>query len=273
MQLPSTQDAQILIQICPHPTLVLTRDGRIDYGNQALADLIAPIALSGLLGRQPRLVDEPSVATLLAGAPHVEWQDTTGKTRHFNLTVIELPDGREARFYVDCTTEMELRASNRRLAEELRNTTLTDPATGLLNERGVSLALEPQIARCRRYNSPLSVVGMQIDAPAPHNEVLLEVARLLKDQLRWADLIGCSERKLFLLVLPETTEDAAMQLTGKLRSLLAELGSSIFDGIAIPSTYGLAGWRKSDTAATLIARATGALNEAKSADKAEVLAL
>lgn len=273
MQLPSTQDARILIDLCPFPTLVLNPDGHIAYGNRALADLIAPLAPADLTGRPPHLVGEPEVAALLAGTSPVEWRDAAGRIRQFNVAVVELPDRGEARFFVDCTAEAELRASNRRLAEELRHTTLTDPVTGLLNERGVSLALEPQIARCRRYNSPLSVIVMQIDAPAPRHEVLLEVARLLKDQLRWADLIGCSDHRLFLLVLPETTEDAALRLTEKLRMLLADLGRRIFDGIDIPSTYGLAGWRKSDTASTLMARANGALGQAGAAAKSEAMAL
>jgi len=259
MQLLSKQDAQSVIQLSPFPTLVVTHEGRIEYGNRALAELIAPFALSDLVGRQVQLIDAPAVATLLTADVQVEWRDTGGRVRHFTLAVVELPDRREARFYVDCTTEVDLRASNRRLAEELRNTTLTDPATGLLNERGVALALEPQIARCRRYNSPLSVLVMHVEAPAPHHETLLEVSRMLKDQLRWADIIGCTDRRLFLMVLPETTAEAAEQLSRKLQSLLGELGSRIFDGNAIPSRFGLAGWRKSDTSATLLDRATAAL--------------
>jgi GGDEF domain-containing protein len=273
MQFASLPDAQTLVDACPFPMLLLDGKGHVAYGSQALAELIAPVALSDLQGRQPHLIDSPGVTALLTAARNVEWRDDKGTTRHFKVTSVKLPGQGEARFFIDCTAEAELRASNRRLAEELRNTTLTDSMTGLFNERGVSLALEPQVARCRRYNSPLSVIAMQVGAPAPASQVLIEVARLLKDQLRWADIIGCTERGLFLLVLPETSVDAAMQLIDKLRSLLIDLGQRIFDGADIQSTYGLAGWRKSDTASTLMARATGALADKNSATGRESLAL
>ena len=136
----------------------------------------------------------------------------------------------------------------------------------LLNQRGIVLALEPQIARCRRYNNTLSLVMMAVDAPVERDKLLIEISRLLKDQLRWADLIGCTDEQEFMLALPETPETAALQLTHKLKPLLGETSSTSLAGMSIWSCFGIAGWRKSDNAPSLLQRASTALAQARNTE-------
>jgi GGDEF domain-containing protein len=99
------------------------------------------------------------------------------------------------------------------------------------------------------------------------------VARLLKDQLRWADLIGCTEQHEFMLVLPETTPDAALLLAGKLTGRLRDLAGQELDGESLDSCYGVTGWRRSDTAESLLTRAGVALSQARTEQPPHAIAL
>ena len=90
------------------------------------------------------------------------------------------------------------------------------------------------------------------------------IARLLKDQLRWADLIGCSNEQDFILVLPETSAEASLQLIEKLRGLLDKLANDTLAGNVIRTSVGVAGWRRNDSAEALISRARVALAQARS---------
>jgi PleD family two-component response regulator len=96
---------------------------------------------------------------------------------------------------------------------------------------------------------------------------------LLKDQLRWADLIGCTDEQEFMLALPETPETAALQLTHKLKPLLGETSSTSLAGMSIWSCFGIAGWRKSDNAPSLLQRASTALAQARNTESNESIAL
>jgi GGDEF domain-containing protein len=99
------------------------------------------------------------------------------------------------------------------------------------------------------------------------------VARLLKDQLRWADLVGCTEQHEFMLVLPETTTDAALLLAGKLTGRLRDLAGQELGGESLDSCYGVTGWRRSDTAESLLARAGVALSQARAEQRPHAIAL
>ncbi len=161
----------------------------------------------------------------------------------------------------------------KKLQEDLRKNILTDAVTGLLNQRGLLLALEPQVARSRRYNNPMSVIMMDVNADGTTESYRhLAVARMLKDQLRWADLIGCSPHDEFILILPETSPEAAASLAKKLTRLVGELTAELGGSSPVVS-YGITGWRRSDSASSLIARAAAALSQARSAESTHAIAL
>ena len=90
--------------------------------------------------------------------------------------------------------------------------------------------------------------------------------------MRWADLIGSSEQHNFILVLPETTEQSAIQLADKLEQRLAKTGDE-FDGQNLSICYGVTGWRKKDNAGTLLKRAGMALSEARALQGEHSIAL
>ena len=251
-----------LLAACPTALLVLDPQGRILAHNPALLELtgLGAAELDGQAVAQPG----SPLAALLTLRGEDRWTAPDGRQLVLQLDAVPLPGGGEARWFRDLS-------ESRRLLAELRAQSLTDEFTGLLNPRGVTLALEPQVARSRRYSSPMAVMMLEAGAEATSPQLRLAVSRLLKDQLRWADIIGCTEQHEFILVLPETSRDDALKLADKLSKHLQELVAA--PDQALSSCYGVTEWRKSDSAATLLQRAATALQQARDEQQGMAVAL
>jgi hypothetical protein len=132
-------------------------------------------------------------------------------------------------------------------------------ASGVLARAAIQHRLDGEISRSRRYHNALSCITVYCQDPAAPTQ-LVDVARLLKEQLRWVDLLGQWREDTLLVVLPETALDAAERLRAKLAALLRAPGAG---GIVC----GVASWRKGDNAERMVARAAGwsPLNSARSA--------
>ncbi|RRQ21875.1 GGDEF domain-containing protein [Thiohalobacter thiocyanaticus] len=220
--------------------LVLDSDGQPRAANAALLRLLD----TGLDGLGP---DHPLLA---ANADSLSYTGPRGERLELQVRYLPLTDGSRALWFRD-------HSEQQRLERELAEQSLTDPVTGLLNHRGLGVALEPQVSRCRRYDSPLSLVLLELHGEVD-NQARIRVSRILKDQLRWADMIGCSEDQRFILALPETRQADAEQLIAKLHERLA----AEFADAGVDAAFGLAEWRKADNTQTLINRAAQTLDPA-----------
>jgi len=270
----SEKHALAIVNNCPFPVLVMDHRGQVLNYNHAFEQLVGRDQASDLLALEYSRPGNHPLGMLLSGETSVCWTDHNKTRRHFKVHFIDL-EGEpraQARLFIDVSEQAELEQSHAKLNEELKQHILTDSITGLLNWRGLVLALEPQVARSRRYNSPMSVIMMEIRCEADRDRLLLQVARLLKDQLRWADLVGCSEHHEFVLVLPETTAESAMQLADKLEQRLTGSGNEI-DGQNLSICFGITGWRRKDNANTLLSRASMSLSEARSRQAEHSIAL
>ncbi len=260
--------AATLLASCPTPLLVLDTDGRIAAHNPALLKLTA-CTTDEIEGRVT--AELPAVmATLVGQTGNVTWTGPNGHSHTLKIETAALEGGLEARWIHDITETSLLLEQRDQLQEELRAHTLTDEVTGLLNQRGVMLALEPQVARSRRYNSPMAVIMMEAGVEQDQERMQVAVSRLLKDQLRWADVIGCTEQGVFILVLPETSRDDALKLADKLSQRLQELPA---DTQAVWPCYGVTEWQKNDSAAGLLRRAGTALDQSRHEQKGMAVAL
>ncbi|MFQ5642801.1 MAG: GGDEF domain-containing protein [Thiogranum sp.] len=270
----SPKHAVAIVDNCPFAVVLMDRQGCVCGYNRAFEKLVGRVQASDLRGREPAQLGNHPVRVLLGRETFINWTDRNHTERHFEVHCIDLPgEGYEqARLFIDVSKQVELEQAHATLNDELKQHVLTDTVTGLLNSRGIMLALEPQVARSRRYNSAMSVIMMEVHCDTGKEQLLLHIARLLKDQLRWADLIGCNEHHEFILVLPETTEQSAMQLAGKLARRLAETDDEFSAG-SLSTCYGVAGWRKKDNASTLLKRAGMALSEARSRQSGHSIAL
>ncbi|WJW75586.1 hypothetical protein QVG61_00400 [Thiohalobacter sp. IOR34] len=238
-----------LLDACDQALLVYDDEHRLQACNQAGQRLLeshgAPFGPGHPLAAAP---DAEGLVSLPA---------LDGSERHFRIHDLELPasDGtpaRHGRILQDCTELLQLRRDCARLETELEAQSLKDPITGLLNQRGLMVALEPQVSRSRRYDSPLSLLLLRIREA--DSEMLRAASQILKDQLRWADLVGSGEPGEFIMALPETRLPEARLLADKLRLRLG--GSLPAERLA----FGLAEWTRTDNAHTLLRRARAAFD-------------
>lgn len=270
----SPEQALRLIETCPIPLLVLDQTGVVHSCNPAFVALVGKTRAEAMTGKSASPAGDSALKALLERGPLASWTDDTGQARHYRIDTCRIPGEHtlEVRYFIDITRQRALEDSQQALREELREHTLTDDVTGLLNQRGVMLALEPQVARSRRYNSPISVISLDVYGASDDNTLRKQVALQLKDQLRWADLIGCDENQAFLLILPETGEDDACRLAEKLRARLSEFFQERFQGQDISIFYGVTGWQRTDNATTLLRRAGRALEQSRSGQENQPVA-
>ena len=113
-----------------------------------------------------------------------------------------------------------------RLQERLQRAALTDGLTGLWNHSQFRLQLDREFARSRRYNSPTSLLMIDIDhfkaindtyGHELGNRALRGVARFIARTARDTDLLARYGGEEFAVICPETTIDDAEQLAERLR--------------------------------------------------------
>jgi len=80
---------------------------------------------------------------------------------------------------------------------------------------------------------------------------------MLNDQVRWADIVGRLSDSDFLLVLPETAEDACKKLSANLNERLNTLPvpEGLPDNFIISANFGIAEWSKGDDLSLLMQKA------------------
>lgn len=255
------EQALSLINSYPDAVMLFDADDRVIAGNTALNSLLG--AGCNLTGLNSADLNGNPLQCLLAGNDTFAFMDADQQPCYLQAQDLRLPPGAaavRARLLRDVTEAEHLRAENERLQIEVAAQALHDPITGLLNRRGLMVALEPQVSRSRRYDSQLALVIMDVYGADADSNFLVRVSQILKDQLRWADVIGCSEDHEFIMVLPETNREDALSLTAKLNERMA---SEFKSSEANWAAYGVAEWQKTDNSMTLLKRAQTALNQAR----------
>ncbi|MHB8895453.1 MAG: GGDEF domain-containing protein [Candidatus Geothermincolia bacterium] len=107
----------------------------------------------------------------------------------------------------------------------------TDPLTGLCNRRFFNELASSEMSKSRRYRHPISLAYADADnfklvndsmGHDEGDEVLLLIARTLKENLRGSDIIGRMGGDEFVVLLPETGAGQAEAAMGKLRLMVNE---------------------------------------------------
>ncbi len=189
------------------------------------------------------------------------------RRRHEQVVVMDAAN-RELR------TEMELR---KRAEEVLKRQASTDMLTGLFNRRHMSDLLHQEIARGKRYGTSLSVVMLDIDHFKKINdvyghdqgdEVLKGVAKRLVEALRENDRFARWGGEEFLILLPGTQMDGALELAERCRELFC---AEPFDEVgSVSASFGVALYDGAESMRELLQRADAALYRAKAAGRNRV---
>jgi diguanylate cyclase (GGDEF)-like protein len=148
-----------------------------------------------------------------------------------------------------------------------------DRLTGLYNRIRLDEKLSQEIKRARRYGSLISVVLLDIDHFKDVNDryghlvgdqVLKRLGSVIAGSLRETDMGGRWGGEEFLLILPETRVEQAVQLAERVRQgFAAEVFE--FDGeqLSLTASCGVAQYCKDDDTEALFSRADRALYRAK----------
>ncbi len=151
-------------------------------------------------------------------------------------------------YFQDVTEKQQLQQQNSQLTEQVKELSITDTLTGLTNRRALTQMLDTQITRSRRYQNPLSLAITEIlpqNSEVISDKLILTVSNYLRDRLRWADVLGRWEGNRFMLMLPETSKEAACTLIENISKGVTDLAST--GGEQPPAfqlRFGLVEWSK-----------------------------
>ena len=173
-----------------------------------------------------------------------------------------------------------LKILNAKLKEsqiKLEQLSITDSLTKVYNRLKMDEVFIQQIATSKRYQSPLSVIMLDIDYFKGINDefghvvgdsVLKTIAQLIKSNLRTNDFLGRWGGEEFLIICPSINIDDARFVAEKLRATLADTGFSPLKKVT--ASFGVAEWEADESQESLISRADAALYRAKNAGRNKV---
>lgn len=124
-----------------------------------------------------------------------------------------------------------LSLSNALLHEKTEVLSVTDGLTQLFDHRQMMHILEKEFERCRRYQSTLSILMMDIDYFKKINdtyghqkgdEVLVSLASVLNRMCRSNDTASRYGGEEFVVVLPETRKEGATIIADRIRNAMAQ---------------------------------------------------
>lgn len=153
------------------------------------------------------------------------------------------------------------------------NQALRDSLTGLPNRTAYNERMESEMARWKRYQSPLSLIIWDVDHFKKINDtfghkagdkVLLLIARQLSAHSRETDFISRFGGEEFTMLLPNTNKESALILANQLRATIEKTGfNSSGNAVVVTISCGIAEFSPGDNDESVFERADKALYQAK----------
>lgn len=166
------------------------------------------------------------------------------------------------------------------LLDKLERETKEDSLTGLFNRRFMDERLAAELRRAERFDRDLSVAMADLDhfkrinderSHLVGDEVLRQVADILRRQCRAIDVISRYGGEEFLLCFPETDIEGAHDVCEKIRAAVSgHHWDSVDPGLSVTISIGLAATPPGYQRDSLLARADAKLYEAKRAGRNRV---
>ena len=222
-------------------------------------------------------VGQPGVADERLELPLVAGQTTFGT---LTLSGPRFTD-EQRRVAKSLAAQAVIALGNARLHSIVERQALVDGLTGLANRRHVEEALALELARAKRFGTPLAVVLADLDDFKAINDrhghavgdlVLREFATVAEATLRDVDLAGRWGGEEFVLLLPGTNADGGMELAERLRTAIDSRTIPLPDGasLRITASFGVSSYPAAGTADELFEHADQALYRAKASGKNRV---
>jgi diguanylate cyclase (GGDEF)-like protein len=171
------------------------------------------------------------------------------------------------------TTWLGVALENLRLSSGVEKLALTDDVTEVYNSRFIVSALGRELRRAARFGQELSILRIQVDRletfkiewdELQGTMLLKNMASLLAQHVRSFDLLARYEADDFILVLPQTGRDGAIELAERLRTAIETHAFSPAHPGAVTASLGVACFPADGAdATTLIATSERALDQAR----------
>lgn len=165
--------------------------------------------------------------------------------------------------------------TDKKRAEELA---ITDRLTGLYNRLKLDEVLHYEIAQTKRYETPLSIIIIDIDHFKSVNDtyghqtgdmVLIEAAQILRSCSRASDTSGRWGGEEFLIILPNTNLSGALEAAEKIRMAIENYPFSVVGQKT--ASFGVSEFLANENENSFIERADQALYRAKSGGRNQVV--
>ena len=239
---------QSILESCPSDIIRINEEDVIVQISSGLCTLLG-IDESHIIN-VPQISRPPLISQLINSTTSVEIKTEDNTLYHFSHTFFDNNDDHSrTHIFTNISTVLGLYGENQRLKEEARQLQLIDADTSLLTHRALLLVLESQISQCRRYETSLSVIKLNLDFDCDVSDFklkLLKITHLLKDQLRWSDMISRSDKKQFTIILPETDECSSISLINKIQNNINQWEGSH------PVSFGFSSWNKNMSSSDLL---------------------
>jgi diguanylate cyclase (GGDEF)-like protein len=187
-------------------------------------------------------------------------------TEVFNDMVARLKEGRRELDEINET----LRQKN----QELARLSVTDPLTGCYNRRYLMETLESETKRAQRHDQPYAILMIDVDRFKKLNDasghlmgdaVLTRIGVILRRVIRDIDCAARYGGEEFMVLLPETSVDAALAVAERIRTEVAQETVGENDRkVSVTVSIGVAGYPSHGAASeAVISSADVALYRAK----------
>ena len=164
--------------------------------------------------------------------------------------------------------------SNAVLYEQANKLAVTDGLTGISNRPSMEKSLRIEFERSKRYNSPLSLILLDVDHFKDVNdtyghqkgdEILIAIASLLKKACRANDIAARYGGEEFLMILPQSNAQGAFKIAERVREEMMKISfTGNESNFAVTVSCGVAEFNKDyESINKLIAAVDQALYEAK----------
>ena len=150
---------------------------------------------------------------------------------------------------------------------------LRDPLTGLPNRRAYEEQLATEVARWRRYKTPLTMIVWDVDHFKKINDnyghkagdkTLLLITSLLSKNCRLTDFVARFGGEEFVMLLPDTSKESGLILAEKIRTIIEKSGFNAGGkAISVTISCGITQYLDADSFDSLFERADQGLYSAR----------
>ena len=205
-------------------------------------------------GNDPRFAAHANAASVRSAIciPLRSRDRTLGVIELLNYRASTLTDETMAFLQVLCDYAA-IAIQNVRAVERIQELTITDDCTGLFNSRHLFSVTETELERSRRFNLPFSLIFIDLDHFKRVNDLhghltgsrlLAEIARTIKHSVRGVDSAFRYGGDEFIVLLPQTGKDAALEVTQRLLHALRDTRYLLSEGLELRmmASFGIASY-------------------------------